>query len=158
MENEKHAALAAEIEIQTNTMLGNIVPPLSHDAELAFKTLAASGCFVSHAVGFHGKTPDEALAFRTLMRENLATQAFLHLSSSKNIVAQLYGLSGLFLLDKSAYEIRAKAILENDGDVCTVLGCIISREPVASVIGTGDAKRWEISGGVWPNALAGALR
>jgi hypothetical protein len=155
VENEKRAELAAEIETQTNTMIGNITPPLSNDGELALKTLASSGCFNSDAIGVSGKTPNEALAFRTLMRENSATQAFLHLSSSKNLVAQLYGLSGLFLLDKSAYDTRAKAILENGGEVCTFLGCIGSRKSVANVIGTGDANRWEISSGVWPNALAG---
>lgn len=134
------------------------VPALSARGREALYLLDASDCFKMSHVGRTGETPPEAVAFRDLLREPAAIDAFHALTESNRLPARLYGLCGLYLTDRALYEAQARSVQLRGGEVCTEMGCIRDKYPVAGVIGHGESDRWEIANGHWPADLAGSAQ
>jgi hypothetical protein len=132
-----------------------VYPMLSDRGKLSLLVLANAKVFVMDAIGYAGSLPPQARAFRNLLKEARAADAFSELVGSASPPAQLYGLSGLYLVDRDNYEKHAVQLRRGNARVRTFIGCSLDEQAVAYVIGKGNPDRWEIAGGWWPLALAG---
>jgi hypothetical protein len=135
---------------------------LSEAGRLALKVLLETETFTSDAVGEGGELPLQAECFRILFREDEATAraAFHHLADHGMAAGKLFGLCGLWFLDREACEAACDE-LAGEGDDFTARvfeGCIIGERPVAGIVRRppdADPERADIRGGAWPRMLRG---
>ena len=93
----------------------------------AYQALAHAETFASPHVGFAGAPSREGCSFVRLLRSSHPHYYFTRLLREESLVARLYGLCGLFMVDRK----RFLAVLATDhsrfeGAVPTQSGCLLS--------------------------------
>lgn len=123
---------------------------LSDAGLLALKLLAETPRFTDVAVGEGGETPLAVEAWRILDREKDGLAAFRYLAHRDALPAKLFGLCGLWLRDRAAFQGDVGDLREagDDATVATHFGCILDETPLAEVLA-------KIDDGTYPKAFRG---
>ena len=82
-------------------------------------------------------------ALRSLLHEPNAGSKLKALLSEGTLAGQCYALLGLYLLHDRAYQENVVRYKSSDARVKTVAGCMISEQPVSSVISNIAAGRYD---------------
>ena len=117
-------------------------PPPTHPVTLAADILRHTDRFASVGVGPAGVTSTQALAWRVVYQSPQADSVFRSLLRDATRPGQLYALAALFVSDQASYFREAARQRAQGGDVLTQVGCIVSRQSVASVLAEMDSGRW----------------
>ena len=83
------------------------------------------------------------MAFRSLLHEPNAVAKLKSLLSEANLAGQCYALLGLYLLHDAAYQENVGRYKSSDARVKTVGGCMITEQPVSSVVLNIAAGRYD---------------
>jgi len=115
---------------------GLAAPPatLSPDDKKAYQTVAAAGQFCSEGVGEAGITPPVLVTFRALSKNPQADAAFKQLLVDATTAGKLYALCGVYYTDPAFFEKAVQPFRHSREEVPTVMGCIISRDTVGSIV------------------------
>jgi hypothetical protein len=157
--------IAAGAALAMGLMLGLGAPAAAQTARADTLALSAAGAqayaklhdavtFESARIGFAALESENAKAFRALLAEPSAAAAFARLAAEGKPVGRLYGLAGLYLADRAAYDAAAAGFRRDDTQVHTIDGCVMWPRPVrevAAFIASGQIPR-ELrsgSGGTW---------
>jgi hypothetical protein len=123
---------------------------------LAAEILRRTDRFASVGMGFAGITSAQALAWRVIFQSPAADSVFNSLLIDGTRPGQLYGLAGLFLIDRPRYIHAAAQQRALGGEVATQFGCVGSWQPVSGILDQMDRGYWSrefLSGReptVWP--------
>lgn len=107
------------------------------------KRLASVHDFAFGGIGVAGVTSEGELAFREVLKRRAAEADFTTLLDSGNAQARCYALVGLHVLNPKAYVIHARRFEHDNTAVCTIGGCIILTQPMASVVANITAGRYD---------------
>jgi hypothetical protein len=113
---------------------GNVPQGLDKEAKEAYETIRTSKSFCDVAVGVAGRTPDEVLAFRLLIKEKDPKIIFRALFKDSEFPGQLYALCGLFHCDHEYFKKVVEPYRNSNEQVETMIGCNVSKSTVASVV------------------------
>jgi hypothetical protein len=108
-----------------------------------WNTLKTAQWFATCGIGVAGTTSKEELAFRSLMHEPNAAGKLKALLSEANLAGQCYALLGLHILHDAAYEESIARYKSSDARVKTVGGCMITEQPVSSIVSNIAAGRYD---------------
>jgi len=108
-----------------------------------WNTLKAAQWFAFGGIGVAGTTSKEEMAFRSLLHEPNAVAKLKSLLSEANLAGQCYALLGLYLLHDAAYQENVGRYKSSDARVKTVGGCMITEQPVSSVVSNIAAGRYD---------------
>jgi hypothetical protein len=110
---------------------------LNEPARQAFASLMAAEVFAIGPVGFAAQTSETEKAFRVLIADPHAVAAFHQLADDARPAGQAYGLLGLYLKDRAAFEPVASRIRDASPEqqVQVMSGCVIMPEGMSSVLG-----------------------
>ena len=104
---------------------------LSPEGAQAFRGLLRTETFAGPEVGFGGLPSAEVEAFRVLLHEEAGAEAFDTLLRRAHKAGQLYGLAGLYFLDRAKMEAAKGRYLRDENEVETIFGCLIERARVS---------------------------
>jgi hypothetical protein len=135
---------------------GSFEGPLSR--ETAFEILLKTDTFASSHVGSDGTLSTQVRAFRRVLAEPDAASAFGDLVRRGRMAGQLYGLSGLYLTDRAAFERAVTPYRSSTESVLTFSGCVMFRAPVAELIEDKEYPTSGIAGGGLPRTFQGDSR
>jgi hypothetical protein len=108
-----------------------------------WNTLKAAQWFAMGGIGAAGTTSKEEWAFRSLLHEPNAAGKLKALLSEANLAGQCYALLGLYTLHDAAYEESIARYKSSDARVKTVAGCMITEQPVSSIVSNIAAGRYD---------------
>ena len=109
-------------------------PPAASDSvHVALDSIGSMDELLGASVGYVGITPGVVRAFRLLTRQRNAPALFQKMLEQPRRAAQLYGLAGLYLVDRNAMNSAAPSLLEAHDTVEVVFGDVESPLPVARV-------------------------
>ena len=108
-----------------------------------WNTLKGAQWFAFGGIGVAGTTSKEEMAFRGLLHEPNAVAKLKSLLSEANLAGQCYALLGLHVLHDQAYQENIARYKSNDACVKTVGGCMITEQPVSSVVSNIAAGRYD---------------
>lgn len=118
---------------------GDESPPIM----LAVKYLMHTDRFYAASVGYAGLTPPQVLAWQVVLHDPHAVQIFKTLSGDLSTNAgRLYGLAGLYVVDRDEYRVMATELRRWGGIVSTMQGCIVSDRSAADIIAEMDQGEW----------------
>jgi len=100
----------------------------------AVKTLAETPIFAFGGIGYAGITSQGENAFRNVLASDSAAADFLRVVKIGNPQAQCYGLIGLRLKDRAAYDEQVKHFVTSRKEVQTCAGCMMSKQLILSVV------------------------
>jgi len=120
----------------------------------AIHVLETTEQFEATAIGEAGVPSAEVCAFVFLMRDPDAVQVFQSLLDRANVAGQLYGLAGLYLLDRDLYATQVARYTNNDTWVSTMFGCIISTMKVSEIVHASGSRDLDIDRGGYPRRFA----
>lgn len=100
----------------------------------AVKALAETPVFAFGGIGYAGITSQGEVAFRNVLASNSAAADFLQVVKTGNPQAQCYGLIGLRLKDRAAYDEQVKHFVTSRKEVQTCAGCSMSKQMMLSVV------------------------
>ena len=108
---------------------------LSAEGEVAYRLLLKTDFFGPRYAGYIGITSEEAKAFGVLYHEPAAVrdEVFRLLLSKATLAGQLYGLSGLYLVDRDRYEEVAPRYRRERRQVKAASGCTSYRAAAADL-------------------------
>ncbi|WP_265596380.1 hypothetical protein [Verrucomicrobium sp. BvORR106] len=160
--------------------VGHIVraepPPLSAKGKAAFEVLKGAPSFSSTTVGIAGITPNEVFAFRDLLDEPKADEAFKVLLNEATPEGKLYAVCALWFTDPTEFQTQVKRLKDTTMKVNHVDGCERGEERVSRLLWSPEAgavrlkdsqqtiKEWleankpanlfyDIGGGAWSSLL-----
>jgi hypothetical protein len=108
-----------------------------------WNTLKTAQWFALGGIGVAGTTSKEEQAFRSLLHESNAAGKLKALLSEANLAGQCYALLGLYTLHDAAYEESIGRYKASDARVKTVGGCMITEQPVSSIVSNIAAGRYD---------------
>jgi hypothetical protein len=108
-----------------------------------WNTLKAAQWFALGGIGVAGTTSKEETAFRSLLHEPYAAGKLKALLSEANLAGQCYALLGLYILHDAAYQENFARYKSSDARVKTVAGCMITEQPISSVVSNITAGRYD---------------
>ena len=108
-----------------------------------WNTLKTAQWFALGGIGAAGTTSKEEGALRSLLHEPNAAPKLKAFLSERTLAGQCYAFLGLYLLHDQAYQENVARYKSNDARVKTVAGCMISEQPVSSVISNIAAGRYD---------------
>jgi hypothetical protein len=114
--------------------------------EEAQRLLLRTDCFAGPLVGYGGEVSRQVRAFGRLLAEPDAPAAFRDLVQRGQIAGQLYGLCGLYLLDREQFRQVVEPYRNNSQDVLCFFGCLMYRNSIQSIV-------VDIIGGRYPKAF-----
>jgi hypothetical protein len=97
---------------------------LSHDGQKAYQTLLHAERFEDEAIGYAGELSKLVQAYRILLKEKAADQAFKSLLEKATLAGQLYALCGIYYTDHNLFLILVNNYKVKNEDVQTLFGCI----------------------------------
>jgi hypothetical protein len=106
--------------------------------------------FCSGGIGYGLTTPNQCYALKTLLAQPDAPAAFESLLRRGGPAGQLYGLCGLYLVDRTRFDMRVKPYLTRATVVGYLNGCVGDGVPMSRLV-AGD--NFNIVNGDWPNAF-----
>ena len=147
---------------------------ISDEGKRAYWVIINERQFCSTGVGITGAFPEVVKAFRILLADPHADQAFKALIVSAPTAGKLYALCGIYYTDPEQFEKYAAAFVSSRAQVETVMGCNVMSEPVSKIVKSTEpgavrlknraatVKQWEeetkpksmhydIIGGGWPD-------
>ena len=139
---------------ETSTVYSRLGPA----GKEALVRLSCAKAITTRGIGAGGTLSPHAEAFRFLLREPAARDAFAELSELPNPHAQVYGLAGLGLTDQRSFSRRFRALAGSPAELVTLRGCIVGAAIVREVLqysSKGDPIVWFEE---WVNDLAGTPR
>ena len=123
----------------------NPIPEITQIEQDAFEVLFNSAQFASSAVGIAGSPPQQVGAFQTILASENADNLFQKLQTDAKIEGQMYGLCGLYLVNKAYFDAVVSDYYNSNTEVSTFIGCILSSHPVNEIIPS-------IEDGGWPES------
>ncbi|KAA3635903.1 MAG: hypothetical protein DWP97_03885 [Calditrichaeota bacterium] len=120
-------------------------PEINQIEQDAFEVLFNSAQFASIAVGIAGSPPQQVAAFQTILASEYAEYLFQKLQADAKIEGQMYGLCGLYLVNKAYFDSVVSDYYNSNAEVSTFIGCILSSHPVNEIIPS-------IEDGGWPES------
>jgi len=108
-----------------------------------WNTLKAAQWFALGGIGVAGTTSKEERALRSLLDEPDAAGKLKALLPEANLAGQCYALLGLYILHDAAYQKNLDRYKSSDARVKTVGGCMITEQPVSSVVLNIAAGRYD---------------
>lgn len=99
--------------------------------EEALEMLREASGLAGASVGIDGTTSRQVRAFRVVLREAYADQAFKQLLNEATKSGQLYALAGLYFTDPAYMNEAARVFLNDHSEVETYFGCIVDEQPVS---------------------------
>jgi hypothetical protein len=108
-----------------------------------WNTLKAAQWFALGGIGVAGTTSKEERVFRSLLAEPNAAGKLKALLSEATLAGQCYALLGLYLLHDEAYQQNLTRYKSSDARVKTVMGCMITEQPVSSIVSNIAAGRYD---------------
>jgi hypothetical protein len=108
-----------------------------------WNTLKGAQWFAFGGIGIAGTTSKEEIAFRSLLHEPNAVGRLKSLLSEANLAGQCYALLGLHLLHDQAYRENIARYKSSAARVKTVAGCMITEQPVSTVVSNIAAGRYD---------------
>jgi hypothetical protein len=124
-------------------MMLHISAALGLSSEGDWNTLKSAQWFALGGIGVAGTTSKEEKAFRSLLEEPNAISKLKALLSEANLAGQCYALLGLYLLRDAAYQENSARYKSSDARVKTVAGCMITEQPISSVVSNITAGRYD---------------
>ncbi len=121
----------------------NIAAAFGQSPKDDWNTLKDAGWFALGGIGVAGTTSKEERAFRSLLHEPNAADKLKALLSEASLAGQCYALLGLYVLHDAAYQENFARHKSSDARVKTVGGCMITEQPVSSVISNIAAGRYD---------------
>jgi hypothetical protein len=115
----------------------------------AIALLRCTEFFTSDAVGYAAVVPGQVHAFNVILKEPDAKQVFATLQREASPEGQLFGMCGLYVIDRETFDKLLPEYRKRHGTVQTMIGCIVSDDPVRVVI-------QDIASGSYPNAFVAA--
>lgn len=109
--------------------------PLRGASDPLLNQLKYTDMFAFGGVGFAGRISDGEKAFEEILKRSSASQDFEAVCKAGSREAQCYALVGLRKLHAPLFDDLATAITKGGGTVSTARGCLLSRRPIAEVIG-----------------------
>lgn len=100
----------------------------------AYRLLSGTEEFASAHVGVFGEPSCQVMAFQKLLRTRAADRAFAGLVENATLEGQLYGLAGLYLTDRDAFERHLPRYTVMNEPVQVELGCVVQSVPVSEVV------------------------
>lgn len=151
-------------------------PQLSAKGKAAFEVLKGTPTFSSTTVGIAGITPSEVFAFRDLLDEPKADEAFKALLKEAAPEGKLYAVCALWFTDPAEFQTQVKMLRDTSMKVNHVDGCERGEERVSRLLWSTEAgavrlkdnkqtiKEWldtnkpanmfyDIGGGAWSSLL-----
>lgn len=151
-------------------------PQLSAKGKAAFEMLKGAPTFSSTAVGIAAVTPGEVFAFRDLLDEPKADEAFKVLLKEATPEGKLYAVCALWFTDPEEFQTQVKRLKDTTMKVNHVEGCERGEERVSRLLWSSEAgavrlkdnrqtiKEWlkankpanlfyDIGGGAWSSLL-----
>ena len=122
---------------------------------LARYTLFHAETFSTGPVGLGQGRSAEVKAFAVLLSRSDAPQTFQDFVRDATPVGKLYGLCGLYLVDKAAYDAALPDLAASQDVVRYQRSCEVFQVPVSTLIRKPSAESWrfDISSGQFPEAL-----
>ena len=108
-----------------------------------WNTLKTAQWFALGGIGVAGTTSKQERAFRSLLHEPNAAGNLKSLLSEANLARQCYALLGLHVLHDQAYQENVARYKSSGARVKTVGGCMITEQPVSSVVSNIAAGRYD---------------
>ena len=118
------------------------LPSTTDPVTLAAQILRHTDRFASVGVGPAGMTSTQALAWRVVFQSRVADSVVRSLLRDATRPGQLYALAGLFVTNQPTYFLEAARQRAQGGEVSTQFGCIVSHQPVATILDEMDSGRW----------------
>ncbi len=107
------------------------------------KRLETARMFAFGGVGYAGITTEEEIAFRAVLDSKTAEADFLRVLDRGNVQGKCYALVGLRQKNRSAFDERVERFAKEKSDVGTAAGCMISKEPMYSIVANIRAGRFD---------------
>ncbi len=124
-----------------NQEFGPSGPVLSVEVQDAIAVLEESPWFAVGGIGFGGDIPITVLAFRAVLASDHARILFARITSNASLPGQMYGLSGLYLVDREEFLERVEAYSGLTELVLAPSGCVWMQYPaneLVELISQGD--------------------
>lgn len=112
------------------------ISQLNESARQAYARLMAAEAFAVGPVGFAARTSETEKALRVLLADSHAVDAFQQLVADAKPAGQAYGLLGLYIKDRDAFEPVASRLRDAlpEPRVQVMSGCVIMPEGMKSVL------------------------
>ena len=114
-------------------------PARSH--ELLLKTTL----FEARFIGTGANRSSGSTAFQTILKHRDAAGCFKDLLERAHLAGQMYGLCGLYLVDRATYEVAVEPYRESRDRVPTFCYCILQNMNVSTVVREIDSGSWSLS-------------
>ncbi len=108
--------------------------PTAEEHDTALALLMTTEEFAGSHVSIDGAPSPQALAFYTVLHSPQAADSFADLVERGSLPGKLYGLSGLYLADREAFEQAVVPFTTSADTVTTFFGCIVSDKAVADLV------------------------
>jgi hypothetical protein len=107
---------------------------LNNEGKKAYDTLVVAKRFEGVAIGIDGHDSELVKAYRELLKQPLADEAFKSLLKKATLPGQLYALCGVYYTDHSFF-LTVIEEYKNRGDYVEVMfGCLGGRMPVSEIV------------------------
>lgn len=111
-----------------------------------FELLKSTNEFAGTAVGYAGSVPPQVPAFQKILNHPDANKLFATLQISATLEGQTYAICGLYLTDKNRFDQVIGRYQNNQNEITTFFGCIMSEQPVSDLVP-------DIINGNWPESF-----
>jgi hypothetical protein len=107
---------------------------LSEKGHAAYNDLLKAEVFETGRVGFAGTLSSHVINLNTLLAEKDAAAALGHLAAGATEAGRLYALSGLYYVDRSAFNTGVARLKDSEATVRVLNGCLMSDEKVGKIV------------------------
>lgn len=130
------ACARPELEPPTSPLLAlpSSPPDLSPEGRRAYDVLRRAETFDTPHVGVSGALSGHVAAFRVVLREPRAREAFLALLGDATAAGRLYALAGAYFAAPEVFDEAVRWLETSRASVRTVSGCILDERTVTSIV------------------------
>ena len=115
------------------TPLPKLPPPRPGEPSL-YREVANAQQLYGNKIGIVGLQPRAVRAFLSILADRRARHWFSMLTGEGSLPGRLYGLCGLYRVDRRAFNVRRKAFLSIDTRITVGNGCMVTTEPVSQIV------------------------
>ncbi|MBS2014180.1 MAG: hypothetical protein JST00_14925 [Deltaproteobacteria bacterium] len=123
------------------------VPAAPGSTSEALSMLRTANAFEDAHIGYGAQLSRYVAAFRIVLADPGAKEAFHSLVKDATPAGRLYGVSGLYFADPAAFDAALAEVAKLSGRVQTQHGCMIEHEEIASVVRATGEPRIEVAEG-----------
>lgn len=107
---------------------------LPSEAIADMQSIQKAGTMAFGPAGFAGTIPDATEAYWRLLQDPYGATVFRHVATSQNATARLYGLLGLYHLDRAAYFDIAEWYRQDRSGITYLRGCMATTYPLNGLL------------------------